>query len=127
MNFQCEQCQPLYNDKPFRRGNQLDPYNCRPCECYHHAMECVYNETLDMFPDDHYSGGGGVCINCQHNTEGRHCDMCVTGYYRPAGQSKYAEDVCSLCDCYTAGVHESQMDCDKVCHLEKKDKKFCFT
>ncbi|XP_053377940.1 usherin-like [Mercenaria mercenaria] len=109
----CGECQPLYNDKPFRPGDQVDAFDCKPCECYNHAVECVYNETLDPFPDDHYSGGGGVCINCQHNTEGHHCETCITGFYRPLGQSMYAEDVCSQCKCFPLGVLDLQMDCEK--------------
>jgi len=111
-------CQPLFNNKPFRRGDQLDGFNCQPCECYNHAFECVYNATLDEYPDDHYSGGGGVCLGCRHNTEGQLCETCIDGYYRPTGQSLYAEDVCSLCDCYLLGVQNLQADCEKVCLIQ---------
>lgn len=67
---QCESCAPLYNDKPFRSGDQLQPMNCRPCQCYSHALSCHYDALADDHPDEHYRGGGGVCDNCMHNTTG---------------------------------------------------------
>ena len=27
--------------------------------------------------------GGGVCVNCKHNTAGTNCQHCKEGYYRP--------------------------------------------
>lgn len=112
--IQCEKCLPLYNNKEFKKGDQINSYNCKPCECYGHASSCVYNETLDIFPLDHSKGGGGVCINCTHNTTGQFCDTCVHLYYRPQGKSKYAVDVCSKCDCYLPGVIGNNSDCAKV-------------
>lgn len=38
--------------------------------------------------------GGGVCLNCQHNTEGINCHKCVPGYFRPYGKELTAWDVC---------------------------------
>lgn len=67
---QCESCAPLYNDKPFRSGDQLQPMNCRPCQCHGHALSCHYDVLADDHPDEHYRGGGGVCDNCMHNTTG---------------------------------------------------------
>lgn len=29
---------------------------------------------------------GGVCLNCRHNTAGRHCHYCKEGYYRDMGK-----------------------------------------
>ena len=29
---------------------------------------------------------GGVCLNCRHNTAGRHCHYCKEGYYRDLGK-----------------------------------------
>ena len=27
--------------------------------------------------------GGGVCVDCKHNTAGTNCQHCKEGYYRP--------------------------------------------
>ena len=92
----------------------MEAFSCRPCECYNHATSCTYYPDLDPFPNDHYSGGGGVCDSCQHNTEGRFCEVCITNYYRPVGKSMYDIDVCTECDCLPAGVQDMQTDCEKV-------------
>lgn len=67
---QCQRCAALYNDKPFRSGDQLQPMNCRPCQCHGHALSCHYDVTADDQPDEHYRGGGGVCDDCGNNTTG---------------------------------------------------------
>eukprot|EP00058_Branchiostoma_floridae_P024730 XP_002610220.1 hypothetical protein BRAFLDRAFT_76999 [Branchiostoma floridae] len=109
----CEECQPLYNDKPFRHGDNLNAYNCRPCECYGHADSCHYNASLDPFPNIHLSGGGGVCDDCQHNTIGRRCDTCADEFYREIGKPLDAVDVCTPCDCNVSGV-DGSLVCDKI-------------
>lgn len=68
--LQCQRCAALYNDKPFRSGDQLQPMNCRPCQCHGHALSCHYDVTADDQPDEHYRGGGGICDNCSNNTTG---------------------------------------------------------
>lgn len=30
---------------------------------------------------------GGVCLNCRHNTAGRHCHYCREGFYRDPGRA----------------------------------------
>ncbi|XP_076463865.1 usherin-like [Babylonia areolata] len=110
----CEQCQPLYNNKPFRQGDIREAYNCQYCECYNHSDSCVYNSTLDPSPDSWTDGGGGVCVNCQHNTEGQNCEVCIDGYFRPLGKSLSDADVCSPCTCNASGTVDGQTLCDKV-------------
>ncbi|XP_071962430.1 usherin-like isoform X2 [Antedon mediterranea] len=109
---QCSECLPLYNEKQFRHGDQVDAYDCRPCSCNNHANSCHYNITLDLFPTDHYRGGGGVCDNCLHNTQGRYCDQCTSGYYRVAGRPLNAIDVCTPCDCFTDGTFGGSIECE---------------
>ena len=117
----CQACQPLYNDKTFKQGDQLNPYACKECQCYGHAVSCVYNSTLDLFPADHDRGGGGECEECQHHTTGQRCDQCLPYYFRPNGKSLYDEDVCQICDCHEPGLLSDDIDCQQVGVLYKAD------
>ncbi|XP_019863641.1 PREDICTED: usherin-like, partial [Amphimedon queenslandica] len=99
----CNECLPLYNNKPWRRGISTQANPCIICNCNNHADSCVYNATLDPFPDSFDSGGGGVCTNCQDNTEGRYCESCSDGYYRPAGVSPSNSSPCTPCNCDSTG------------------------
>ena len=112
--FQCDSCKPLYNDKLFRPGDQLNAFNCKPCQCYNHASSCVYNASLDPFPSDHNRGGGGMCVDCAHNTEGRNCQKCKQFYFRAEGTSLSAVDVCKSCDCNAVGMTDANAECLRV-------------
>lgn len=70
LSFQCGRCSPLYNDKPFRSGNKVHAFNCKPCQCHGHASSCHYDASMDPFPLEYNRGGGGVCDDCQHHTTG---------------------------------------------------------
>ncbi|XP_056624652.1 usherin [Triplophysa dalaica] len=110
----CEHCSPLFNDKPFRAGDQIQAYNCRPCQCYSHASSCHYNASLDPQPNDHFRGGGGVCDNCTHNTTGRNCEQCRSQFYREAGTPLGSKDVCKSCQCNSAGTVNGSFECEPI-------------
>ncbi|RXN00888.1 Usherin [Acipenser ruthenus] len=110
----CNRCMPLFNDKPFNRGDQVRAYNCKPCQCYNHATRCHYNSSLDPFPNEHFRGGGGVCDNCQHNTTGRNCELCRHFFFRELDVALSAIDVCNPCDCYGAGVINGSLLCKEI-------------
>lgn len=63
----------------------LTPVPASPaaCNCNLHARRCRFNMELYKL-----SGrkSGGVCLNCRHNTAGRHCHYCKEGYYRDMGK-----------------------------------------
>uniref|UniRef100_A0A3B3X6F7 Usher syndrome 2A (autosomal recessive, mild) n=1 Tax=Poecilia mexicana TaxID=48701 RepID=A0A3B3X6F7_9TELE len=107
----CEHCAPLYNDKPFRSGDQLQPMNCRLCQCYGHAVSCHYDALADEHPDEHYRGGGGVCDHCMHNTSGKNCERCVGGFFRLQDSDPTSARVCQPCDCDVAGTVEGDTEC----------------
>ncbi|XP_026107420.1 usherin-like [Carassius auratus] len=110
----CESCSPLFNDKPFRAGDQVQAYNCRPCQCYGHASSCHYNSSLDPHPEDHFRGGGGVCDNCTHHTTGRNCERCRSLFYREVGALLWAKDVCKPCECHSAGTVNGSLECEPI-------------
>ncbi|XP_072017698.1 laminin subunit alpha-1-like [Amphiura filiformis] len=95
----CEECLPMYNNKPWRAGSNL-PYGngtanaCEKCDCGDHASSCVYNDTL----------GYGVCTDCQDNTAGNLCEICIDGYYRNETAAISDVDVCIECDCEPLGT-----------------------
>ncbi|KAG9336282.1 hypothetical protein JZ751_002629, partial [Albula glossodonta] len=97
----CERCAPLFNDKPFREGDQVQAYSCRSCQCHGHASSCHYDITVDPFPGEHFRGGGGVCDHCQHNTT-------------EADAALSAEDVCTPCECHEEGAVNSSLDCHPI-------------
>ncbi|TMS13118.1 Usherin [Larimichthys crocea] len=107
----CQRCAPLYNDKPFRSGDQLQPMNCRSCQCHGHALSCHYDVRADDQPDEHYRGGGGVCDNCMHNTTGRNCELCMSGFFRLEESDPTLLDVCQPCNCHIAGTINGSMTC----------------
>uniref|UniRef100_A0A3Q3IYQ0 Usher syndrome 2A (autosomal recessive, mild) n=1 Tax=Monopterus albus TaxID=43700 RepID=A0A3Q3IYQ0_MONAL len=110
----CQRCAPLYNDKPFRSGDQLQPMNCRPCKCHGHAVSCHYDVRADDQPDGHYRGGGGVCDSCMHNTTGKNCELCMSGFFRLEESDLTSVDVCRPCNCHTAGTVGGSLECAQV-------------
>lgn len=68
------------------------------CNCFLHSKECVYDPEIDrqhqsLDIHDQYEGGG-VCQNCQHNTEGINCNRCKATFYRPYEKFWNETDVC---------------------------------
>lgn len=107
----------MYNNKPFRHGDKTDSYPCVKCECNKHAERCYYNKTLDPNPASRNTAGGGVCMDCKHNTTGRYCETCAKNFYRENGKSLQAVDVCKPCECVGPGTQSGMTDCAKVRHL----------
>ncbi|KAG8507153.1 Netrin-1 [Galemys pyrenaicus] len=71
------------------------------CNCNLHARRCRFNMELYKL-----SGrkSGGVCLNCRHNTAGRHCHYCKEGYYRDLGKPITHRKACKACDCHPVGA-----------------------
>ncbi|KRZ89656.1 Laminin subunit alpha-2 [Trichinella sp. T8] len=103
----CERCCPLFNQKQWRRGTTSDSGDCEPCQCFNHATECRYDpevekQHLSLTPEGIYEGGG-VCIDCKHNTQGINCQECKDFFYRPTGVSVYDQNTCQPCECDPLG------------------------
>ncbi|KAM9349369.1 laminin subunit alpha-3-like [Symphorus nematophorus] len=99
----CDRCCPGFNQKPWRAATVDSPNECHPCQCFSHAFDCYYDPevekrgaSLDTF--GRYDGGG-VCINCQHNTAGVNCERCLDGFYRPFGVPPESPTGCIPCRC----------------------------
>ncbi|XP_036940486.1 laminin subunit alpha-3-like isoform X2 [Acanthopagrus latus] len=99
----CDRCCPGFNQKPWRAATVDSPNECHPCQCFSHAFDCYYDPevekrgaSLDTF--GRYDGGG-VCINCQHNTAGVNCERCTEGFYRPFGVPPESPTGCIPCRC----------------------------
>ncbi|XP_041377591.1 basement membrane-specific heparan sulfate proteoglycan core protein-like isoform X3 [Gigantopelta aegis] len=75
----CEDCDTGFT----RSGGGLYLGLCVACECNGHSTECD--------PEN------GVCTNCQHNTEGKHCERCVAGFYGDATRGRVHD--CQKCPC----------------------------
>lgn len=56
---------------------------CLPCYCHGHSAECLHDS--------------GICINCQNNTTGEHCDKCLDGYIGDVAEGHYKS--CQPCPC----------------------------
>ncbi|XP_043832602.1 netrin-4-like isoform X2 [Dromiciops gliroides] len=111
----CEKCLPLYNDQPWKPGDgkTSQPNECKKCRCHNHADSC------------HFDGGvwlnsgkrtGGICDNCQHHTEGRHCQKCKAGFYRDWSKPMSSPEVCKPCSCQPLGSANETSHKGFPCH-----------
>lgn len=80
------------------RNIELESIFFLACNCFEHSNECIYDPEVDrqrLSLDIHGKfEGGGVCQNCQHNTEGVNCNRCKPGFYRPYHKAWNETDVC---------------------------------
>lgn len=62
-----------------------------PCNCNKHSNKCNFDKDVYKL-----SGGksGGVCRDCNHNTDGRYCNYCKEGYYRDQTQPIHSRKAC---------------------------------
>ncbi|NXU17801.1 NET4 protein, partial [Pardalotus punctatus] len=98
----CQHCAPLYNDQPWQAadGKTGAPKECRSCKCNGHANTCHFDMDAWLASGNR---SGGVCDNCQHNTEGQHCQRCKLGFYRDLRKPFSAPDACKPCSCHPVG------------------------
>uniref|UniRef100_A0A668VN11 Laminin subunit gamma-1 n=1 Tax=Oreochromis aureus TaxID=47969 RepID=A0A668VN11_OREAU len=101
----CQECQPFFNDRPWRRATADSANECLPCECNGKSAECYFDAELYRA-----TGHGGHCRNCADNTDGPNCERCLDNYYRDPGASR-----CLPCLCNPVGSVSPQCDDRGMC------------
>ncbi|XP_040472736.1 laminin subunit beta-3 isoform X2 [Falco naumanni] len=106
----CDRCAALYNDRPWAPAQDDDPHECQRCNCNGHSASCRFDPELYRA-----SGGvsGGVCDDCQHNTEGNNCEKCKTNYFRNQQQDLTHPEACLPCECDPDGTMPGSI-CDPL-------------
>ncbi|EPY78192.1 hypothetical protein CB1_001112006 [Camelus ferus] len=99
----CDRCCTGYNQRRWRPATWEQSNACEACNCHGHAIDCYYDPDVEKqqasLNIQGIYAGGGVCINCQHNTAGVNCEKCAKGYYRPDGVPVHAPHGCIPCSC----------------------------
>uniref|UniRef100_A0A8C1TMA9 Netrin-1 n=1 Tax=Cyprinus carpio TaxID=7962 RepID=A0A8C1TMA9_CYPCA len=128
---ECDRCKPFHYDRPWQRATAREANECVACNCNLHARRCRFNMELYKL-----SGrkSGGVCLNCRHNTAGRHCHYCKEGYYRdmskPISHRKACKEIPIAPPTTTASSTVGPSDCESYCKASKGKlkinmKKYC--
>ncbi|XP_029949449.1 netrin-1a isoform X3 [Salarias fasciatus] len=128
---ECDRCKPFHYDRPWQRATAREANECVACNCNLHARRCRFNMELYKL-----SGrkSGGVCLNCRHNTAGRHCHYCKEGYYRdlskPISHRKACKEIPVVPPTTPSSSTEEPSDCDSYCKASKGKlkinmKKYC--
>uniref|UniRef100_F7CRB3 Laminin subunit alpha-3 n=1 Tax=Monodelphis domestica TaxID=13616 RepID=F7CRB3_MONDO len=114
----CGHCCAGYNQKQWQPATAEQTNECEACNCHGHATDCYYDPDIERLKGSlNIHGvyeGGGVCINCQHNTAGVNCERCLQGYYRPYNVPVEAPHGCMPCSCnpeYTDGCEQGTGRC----------------
>ncbi|XP_067856467.1 laminin subunit alpha-5 isoform X2 [Heptranchias perlo] len=118
----CDQCCPGYNQLSWKPATIDSANECEPCNCHGHAFKCVYDPAVEQRQGSLNSHGrfegGGVCINCQHNTAGVNCEHCVHGYYRPPNVPADSMDACIPCNCNSEFTEDACEDNTGRCYCK---------
>lgn len=116
----CEKCEPFYNDAPWRPAYGEHANECQRCQCNNHAHQCHFSESQYIATSN---TSGGVCDDCQHNTQGQlhththtrvlylhhqnilgqHCEQCKPFFFRERGRRIDDPYSCSQCRCDKRG------------------------
>ncbi|NWV64755.1 LAMA4 protein, partial [Malurus elegans] len=85
---------------PFAEGCQEGFYRtssgkCSPCNCNGNANKCL--------------DGSGICVDCQRNTTGQHCEQCPDGFIGDAVRG--APTFCQPCPCPLPALANFAVSC----------------
>ncbi|XP_069062388.1 netrin-4-like [Pleurodeles waltl] len=118
----CERCAPLYNDLPWKPGDGKtgEPNECQKCRCHNHSESCHFDLNVWLTSG---KKSGGVCDQCQHNTEGHRCQRCQPGFYRDSGVAVTSPVACKPCSCHPLGATNATFNPGWKCHSKTG---FCF-
>ena len=98
MGLNCEQCLPLFNNRPWLAGTSSSANECQKCTCNGHSESCEYQDATGM----------GVCTNCTHNTIGDSCEQCEPMFYNNPNVVPFnSPNACQPCECDPSGVINS--------------------
>ncbi|KFO98407.1 Laminin subunit beta-3, partial [Calypte anna] len=97
----CDRCAAFYNNHPWAPAEDNDPHECQRCNCNGHSTSCHFDPELFRA-----TGGvsGGVCDNCQHNTQGNNCELCKPNHFRNQQQDLTHPEACLPCECDPDGT-----------------------
>ncbi|XP_015257331.1 PREDICTED: laminin subunit beta-4-like isoform X1 [Cyprinodon variegatus] len=96
----CERCQSLYNDSPWRPGGENTDSICRRCNCHGHSDSCHFDAARY---DATRGVSGGVCDDCRHDRTGPQCEHCRPFMYQDPQRALEDPQACIPCDCDPAG------------------------
>ncbi len=60
-----------------------------------------------------------MCDNCEHNTQGQHCEQCIPFFYREPNEDIQSPYACQPCDCDPLGSLDDGI-CDSVPNAEEE-------
>ncbi|KAB0342537.1 hypothetical protein FD754_019463 [Muntiacus muntjak] len=97
----CERCKDFFQDVPWRPATGLLDGACQACHSNGHSDHCHFDMTAYLASGAH---SGGVCDDCQHSTEGQHCDRCRPLFYRDPLKAISDPYACIPCECDSDGT-----------------------
>ncbi|XP_073463613.1 laminin subunit alpha-5 isoform X3 [Aquarana catesbeiana] len=109
----CDSCCPGFHQVAWKPATMDNSNECEACNCNGHAYDCYYDPEVErrrasMNLQGQYIGGG-VCLDCQHNTDGVNCERCRQGYYKSPDHPTDSPYTCQRCACeseYMSGTCE---------------------
>ncbi|OCT62438.1 laminin subunit alpha-5 isoform X2 [Xenopus laevis] len=118
----CETCCPGYNQLPWKPATKDNANECEPCNCNGHAYDCYYDPEVERRRASMDSRGdfvgGGVCVDCQHNTDGVNCERCIVGYYKSPDHPSISPHTCQRCSCESEYMDGSCEDLTGRCYCK---------